>query len=207
MGTRFPNAMRNLQFSLMPYLRHGHLSPYDVMEFLTHLQENLPLRFARIGSRLAHGFLTSHEIGLIIEYYQDPRQGLSTHIPPYLIRRFERQPKGKEHVDWHDAFVGNTNDKRWNEAQQSLAEIGKIPDFKQRYWVGRIFEWSTNWVDALNTIEDALQRYSLLTGKGCIASLVGIMLGTFYETHSSNNPSFWQPGNGFPKEENQDPAA
>ena len=180
-GSRKPKALQELLFGLMPYLRHGHIGPYEAMEQLDTIHAHLPSRFSRVGRRMIHAFLTGHEAGLVIEYKRDENNPKNVVVPPYFRRLFEQQRKAVKRVDWWCLANGETDDEKWNRAQMHLVQQGRLPENRQRYWLEKLFEWSNNWCTALETTTQLLGRFSLMDGQGCVYSIAGIMLGSYLE--------------------------
>ena len=161
---------------LSPYLHFGHISTHEVLaavmtaERWTTRKLGTSARGAREGwwgaSPAAEAFLDQLVVWRELAFNgaeQIPDYGTYATIPAWARRTLEEhQSDERPHVYHRDAFdAAATHDEVWNAAMRQLKRDGWFHGYMRMLWGKKILEWSATPQDAVATMEQLMNRYSL----------------------------------------------
>ncbi len=161
---------------LSPYLHFGHISAHDVFaavmtaERWTTRRLGTNARGAREGwwgiSPAAEAFLDQLVVWRELAFngaHHTPDYGTYATVPAWARRTLEaHQCDERAHLYQLDEFdAAATHDRIWNAAMRQLKCDGWFHGYMRMLWGKKILEWSPTPEDALNVMEQLMNRYSL----------------------------------------------
>lgn len=161
---------------LSPYLHFGHISAHEVFaavmtaERWTTRKLGTSARGAREGwwgtSKAAEAFLDQLVVWRELAFngaQHSPDYGNYATLPAWARRTLEdHQSDERTHVYELDTFDrAATHDDVWNAAMHQLKRDGWFHGYMRMLWGKKILEWSATPQDALATMEQLMNRYSL----------------------------------------------
>jgi len=161
---------------LSPYLHFGHISAHEIFaavmtaERWTTRKLGTNARGAREGwwgaSRGAEAFLDQLIVWRELAFngaQHTPEYGTYATLPAWARRSLEEHQSDERahlyHLDTFDAAA--THDDVWNAAMRQLKRDGWFHGYMRMLWGKKILEWSATPQDALATMEQLMNRYSL----------------------------------------------
>lgn len=161
---------------LSPWLHYGHISAHEVLAALFSAEEWTPGRLSdradgrRAGwwgmSESAEAFVdqlvTWRELGFGFAHFE-PDYTTYESLPEWARDTLELHATDpREHVYAVDAFdAAETHDELWNAAQRQLRGEGVIHNYLRMLWGKKILEWSSHPREALETMIELNNRYSV----------------------------------------------
>jgi deoxyribodipyrimidine photo-lyase len=161
---------------LSPYLHFGHISAHDVFaavmtaERWTTRKLSASARGAREGwwdvSPAAEAFLDQLIVWRELAFngaHHTPDYGTYATVPAWARQTLEEhQSDERPHVyELADLDAADTHDEVWNAAMRQLKREGWFHGYMRMLWGKKILEWSATPEDALGTMEQLMNRYSL----------------------------------------------